>query len=175
MNSGWRIAPIILLVFVVVSFAWRIVKPEDPAIRSQLISRPVPAFALAPAVPGKAGLTSADLADGRPRLLNVFASWCVPCATEARVLGELRARGAPIDAIAIRDTPAAIAAFLDRNGDPYRRIGDDPNSNVQMAFGSSGVPETFVIDGRGVVRYQYIGPLTRSNIPDVLKQLDELR
>ena len=80
-----------------------------------------------------------------------------------------------IDAIAVRDTPGAITAFLNQHGDPYARIGSDPQSQAQIALGSSGVPETFVVDGKGVIRQQYIGPLTPANVPGVLKQLDELR
>jgi len=175
MSRGLRLIPIILLISVVVGFAWRIVRPPDPAVPSQLISRPLPQFALPAALPAKPGLKSADLATGEPRLLNVFASWCVPCADEAEVLGELRQRGVKIDAIAIRDTPMAISAFLARHGDPYDRIGADARSSVQISLGSSGVPETFVIDGRGVMRHQYLGPLTQANIPGVLQQLDEAR
>ena len=80
-----------------------------------------------------------------------------------------------IDAIAVRDTPDAIAAFLAEHGDPYERLGSDPRSNTQMALGSSGVPETFIVDGKGVIRRQYIGPLTKANIPGVLEQLAEAR
>jgi cytochrome c biogenesis protein CcmG, thiol:disulfide interchange protein DsbE len=175
MSSGWRVMPILLLVSLVVTLAWRLVQPDDPAIRSQMVERHVPDLQLAPALPTKSGLNSAQLADGQPRLLNIFASWCVPCAAEAPVLNELRRKGAKIDAIAVRDTPGAIAAFLGRNGDPYQRIGADLNSNAQIALGSSGVPETFVIDGRGIIRYQYVGPLTQANVRGVLKQLEDAR
>ncbi|MEO8453955.1 MAG: DsbE family thiol:disulfide interchange protein [Sphingomicrobium sp.] len=173
MSRGLRIMPLLLLVSLLIGFAWRLVKPDDPAIHSQLVERSVPAFSLPAALPGKPGLRSADLASGQPRLLNVFASWCVPCVAEAPVLNELRTKGVKIDAVAVRDTPEAVAAFLSRNGDPFERLGSDANSNVQIALGSSGVPETFVVDGKGVIRYQYIGPLSRSNIPGVLKQLKE--
>lgn len=175
MTRGSRLVPILLLVALVVGFAWRIVRPPDSAIPSQMISRPLPEFALPAALPAKPGLRSADMATGEPRLLNVFASWCVPCASEAEVLSELRRRGVKIDAIAIRDTPMAISAFLARHGDPYDRIGADERSSVQISLGSSGVPETFVIDGHGVMRHQYLGPLTKANIPGVLQQLDEAR
>ena len=140
-----------------------------------MVERTVPTFALAAAVPGKAGLRSADLAGGKPHLLNLFASWCVPCVGEAPVLADLKRRGVEIDAIAIRDTPEAIAGFLNANGDPYARIGSDPRSEVQIALGSSGVPETIVIDGRGVIRRQYIGPLTGANVPGVIRELEQLR
>jgi cytochrome c biogenesis protein CcmG/thiol:disulfide interchange protein DsbE len=91
------------------------------------------------------------------------------------VLAQLRNSGVKIDAIAVRDTPEAVSAFLREHGDPYERVGADPNSNAQIALGSSGVPETFIVDGRGVIRRQYIGPLTAANIPGVLEQLKEAR
>lgn len=175
MSKGLRLIPIILLLWLVAGFAWRLIKPADPAVPSQMVERSLPDFQLAAAVPGKAGFKSTDLAAGKPRLLNIFASWCVPCAGEAPVLNELKRRGVEIDAIAIRDTPDAIRGFLGKHGDPYLRIGSDPQSNTQIALGSSGVPETFVIDSRGVIRRQYIGPLTAANIPGVLRELEQLR
>ena len=175
MSRASRVIPLILLLVIIVGMAWRLVKPADTAVPSQLVNRPVPAFALDPALPAKSTLSSKDLATGEPHLLNIFASWCVPCAGEAKVLGELRNKGVKIDAIAVRDRPEAIAAFLARNGDPYERIGSDPQSNVQISLGSSGVPETFVVDGKGVIRHQYIGPLTAANIPGVIEQLRALR
>ena len=175
MSRSLRLIPIILLLWLVAGFAWRLIKPADPAVPSQMVERSLPGFTLAAAVPGKAGFSSSDLASGKPRLLNIFASWCVPCAGEAPVLAELKRRGVEIDAIAVRDTPGAIGGFLSRHGDPYSRIGSDPQSETQIALGSSGVPETFVIDGHGVIRRQYIGPLTAANVPGVLRELEQLR
>ena len=175
MSRGLRLIPVILLLFLVSGLAWRLIKPADPAVPSQLVYRSLPAFSMDAAIPGKPGLESSDLAKGEPRLLNIFASWCVPCIGEAPVLMELKRRGVKIDAIAVRDTPDAIAAFLAEHGDPYERLGADPRSNTQMALGSSGVPETFIVDGKGVIRRQYIGPLTKANIPGVLEQLAEAR
>jgi cytochrome c biogenesis protein CcmG/thiol:disulfide interchange protein DsbE len=175
MSRGLRLIPIILLLWLVVGLAWRLVRPADTAIPSQMVERQVPAFTLPAALAGKAGLGATDLATGQPRLVNMFASWCVPCTGEAPVLAELKRRGVRIDGIAIRDTPGALAAFLARNGDPYERIGSDAQSEVQIAFGSSGVPETFLIDGKGVIRRQYIGPLNASNIPGVVRELEQLR
>jgi len=170
-SRGLRLIPIVLLLWLVGGLAWRLIRPPDAAVPSQMVERSVPPFELAPALPTKAGLKSSDLATGEPRLLNVFASWCVPCLAEAPVLGELRRRGVKIDAIAVRDTPEAIAAFLGSHGDPYERIGMDPQSQAQISLGSSGVPETFVVDGKGVIRHQYIGGLTEANIPGVIEQL----
>jgi len=175
MSRGLRLVPILLLVVLVVGLAWRLVKPPTPAIPSQMVERQVPTFDLPPAVPTKAGLTSTDLTSGGPKLVNIFGSWCLPCIDEAPVLNELKARGVKIDAIAVRDTPDGVTAFLSRYGDPYERIGSDSQSSVQISLGSSGVPESFLVDGHGVIRRQYIGPLSRSNIPGVLQELAALR
>ena len=80
-----------------------------------------------------------------------------------------------IDGIAIRDRPEDLAAFLARHGDPYGRIGNDATSKVQIALGSSGVPETFVIDARGIVRHQHIGAVEASDMPKLLLELDKAR
>lgn len=147
--------------------------PRDETIESQLVGERVPQFALEPAVPSHPGLTSADLATGEPRLLNVFASWCVPCIVEAPQLMQLKEAGVEIDAIAIRDRPEDVARFLSRWGDPYARIGGDVDSRVQLALGSSGVPETFVIDGEGVIRHQHIGDIRPEDVPAILAALEE--
>ena len=171
--SRWL--PIALLALIVAALVWRLANPEDTAVRSRLAGQPVPQFTLPAAVPGKPGLASADLATGQPRLLNVFASWCVPCIAEARVLDLLKRRGVAIDAIAIRDRPEDIAAFLTRYGDPFARLGDDRDSRVQMAFGASGVPESFVVDGRGVIRFHHYGPITASDLPTIRRALEQAR
>ena len=174
--SRWlRLAPIVLLALVVAALVWRLANPQDTRVPSRLTGQPVPQFALPPAIAGKPGLASADLAQGEPRLLNIFASWCVPCIAEAPVLAELERRGVVIDAIALRDRPEDVAAFLSRHGDPFGRIGSDDNSRVQLALGSSGVPESFVIDGRGIIRYQHIGPIEASDVPMILAKLEQAR
>jgi cytochrome c biogenesis protein CcmG/thiol:disulfide interchange protein DsbE len=175
MSRGLRSVPILLLVALVTGLGWRLVKPPTPAVPSQMVERQIPAFNLPAVAPAKLGLSSTDLAGDGPKLVNIFASWCVPCAGEAPVLNELKARGVKIEAIAVRDSPDAITLFLSRYGDPYERIGSDPQSSVQISMGSSGVPETFLVDGHGVIRRQYIGPLSRANIPGVLQELAALR
>ena len=152
-----------------------LIRPADRTVRSAMIGKPLPTFSLAGIVPGKPGLGSAVFAQGQPRLLNVFASWCIPCIAEAPMLMRLKNMGVPIDAIAIRDTPAAVQGFLRRNGDPYVRIGDDRVSSVQLALGSSGVPETFVIDGRGRIVKQVIGDIREENVPEILAALEQAR
>ncbi|MDR6788048.1 cytochrome c biogenesis protein CcmG/thiol:disulfide interchange protein DsbE [Sphingomonas sp. BE138] len=156
---------------VVAVIAWGLWRPADRTVRSALVGRALPEFVLPAIAPGKPGLATADFRQGSPRLLNVFASWCVPCVAEAPQLLTLKAAGVPIDAIAIKDTPGDIAAFLRRNGDPYARIGADAHSRVQLALGSSGVPETFVIDGKGVIRAQHVGDIRAEDVPALLQAL----
>jgi cytochrome c biogenesis protein CcmG/thiol:disulfide interchange protein DsbE len=172
MNRALRFLPLLVLIAFVGAVAWRLSSPPDEKIPSKMIGQPVPAFTLAPATPGKPGLASADLATGQPRLINVFASWCVPCIAEAPLLIELERQGVPIDAIAVRDQPEEVAAFLARNGDPFERIGADPESRVQLALGSSGVPETFVVDGRGIIRYQHMGSIEPADTATILREWD---
>ena len=167
--------PLGVFVLFVIMVAAGLYSPSERTIRSRLVGKPVPEFALQPAVPSHPTLTSADLKSGEPRLLNVFASWCVPCVAEAPQLMELKRRGIPIDAIAIRDRPQDVAAFLARHGDPYQRIAGDPQTQVQIALGSSGVPETFVVDGKGVIRHQHIGDIRPEHIPDIVKAYEAAR
>ncbi len=175
MSGRLRFAPLIVLLLIVGAMVWRLTHPADTAVHSAVIGKPVPAFTLPSAAPEKKGLSTADLATGKPRLLNIFASWCVPCIAEAPVLAELHRSGVVIDGIAIRDRPQDVAQFLTRNGDPYDRIGSDDNSRVQLALGSSGVPGSFVIDGKGIIRWQHVGPIEMADIPAVLAELEKAK
>ncbi|RZL59337.1 MAG: redoxin domain-containing protein [Sphingomonas sp.] len=157
-------APFAVFAAIVVVVASGLFAPADRAVRSALIGKPLPDFALPPIAPGKPGLSTAVFRQGQPHLLNVFASWCIPCAAESPQLLRLKAMGIPIDAIAIRDTAPALRDFLARYGDPYERIGADAQSAVQLALGSSGVPESFVIDGRGRIVLQHIGDIRAEDV-----------
>lgn len=154
-------------------FAYQLSQPKDEFVHSAMIGETIPPFDLPPAVADRPGLSSADLADGQPKLLNVFASWCVPCAAEAPNLARLEAAGADIVAVAIRDRPEDVARFLATYGNPFTRIGKDDISAVQLSIGSSGVPETFVIDGDGVIRYQHMGDIRDEHVPVLLAELRE--
>lgn len=171
----WLALPLIVFALFLVAVGWRLSSPPDSVVKSQLVGQSLPAFALPAALPDKPSLSSADLATGQPRLVNLFASWCVPCIAEAPVLVELSRRGVAIDGIAIRDRPEDIRDFLDRHGDPFARIGADERSQVQMALGSSGVPESFIVDGRGVIRYQHIGPIMPQDLATVLAEWEKAK
>lgn len=157
-GSRWALwAPLGLFAMFVGIVLFALLVPAKHDIRSAMVGKPMPAFDLRPANAGLPGLSRADLANGKPHLVNIFASWCVPCAVEAPMLAELKRAGVDVVGIAIRDRPDDLALFLQRNGNPFSRIGADDNSHVQFEIGSSGVPESFVIDGKGVIRYQHIG------------------
>ncbi len=168
----WLIwAPLAAFAAITLIVALALRSPADRTVRSAMAGQPLPTFALKPLIAGKPGLTSADFAKGEPRLLNVFASWCIPCVAEAPQLLALQRQGIRIDAIAIHDTAPAIGAFLGRNGDPYAAIGDDKTAQVQLALGSSGVPETFIIDGRGRIVSQHIGDIRADEVDAIAAQV----
>jgi cytochrome c biogenesis protein CcmG/thiol:disulfide interchange protein DsbE len=165
----------LLFIGFVAAAAWRLSAPPNSSIRSRMIGRDAPAFVAAPMLPGRPGLAAADLGRGKPRLVNFFASWCVPCIAEAPVLLELQKSGVIIDAIALRDQAGAVQEFLAKYGDPFAAIGSDPVGEAQIAFGSSGVPESFIVDGKGVIRYQHIGPIAPEQLGEVLVEWEKAR
>ena len=167
--------PLALFIVFLGVFAGGLISPESKTIPSKLVGKPMPGFALPSAVGGKPGLSSTELTNGQPHLVNVFASWCLPCIAEAPQLKQLADAGVPIYGIAIRDRPEDLARFLERNGDPYRAIGSDANSSVQIALGSSGVPETFIVDGKGIIRKQHIGDIKPEDVPGMMSALAAAR
>ena len=173
MNRWLLWLPLVLFGMFFAAVAVGLMMPKDNVIESKMIGKPMPAFALPAAIEQRPALGSDDLKQGKPTLLNIFASWCVPCIAEAPQLLALRQAGAEINAIASRDTPEDVANFLNRWGNPYSRIGTDTTSKVQLALGSSGVPETFVIDGNGVIVHQHIGEIRKEDVPKLLDLLEE--
>lgn len=169
----WWWIPLMLFALFVGIAAYQLTQPKDEFIPSTMIGKPLPEFDLRPAAADRPGLTDDYFRDGRPRLLNIWASWCVPCIAEAPHLESLRQSGAEIVGVAIRDRPEDVAAFLGRYGNPYARIGADDLSEVQLAIGSSGVPETFVIDGQGRITHQHIGDVRAEHVPVLLEKLQE--
>jgi len=147
-------------VFVLILLGFMAGLRRDPAILpSMLIGKPLPAFVLPPLKADAPGLASADLA-GEPVLLNVFASWCGPCKEEHPTLLQLKTQGVPIAGLDWKEDAADGARWLDANGDPYLRTGNDRSGRAGIDLGVSGVPETFVIDRRGRVRYRQVGAIT---------------
>ncbi len=139
----------------------------DPhGLPSMLIGKPLPRFSL-PGLPPGQGFSSTDVtAAGRPALINFFASWCIPCVQEAPVLMTLKQQGTSIWGIAYKDKPEATQDFLRQNGDPYTQIARDEPGTAAINFGLYGVPETYVVDKSGIVRWRWAGGLS----DDVLRQ-----
>lgn len=165
-----------LVLFVMLGAWFAVGLRHDPSrIPSVLIDKPMPAFAL-PAIEGRDnGLSSEDLG-GDIALVNVFASWCIPCAIEHPVLMQIaKDEDIVIAGINWKEKPGDGAAWLKRLGDPYDFIGDDADGRVAIDFGVTGAPETFVIDSRGRIRYKHVGPITEQfweeDIKPVIAQL----
>ncbi len=139
----------------------------DPhEVPSQLIGRRPPDFSL-PGLAQFQGFDAATLASqGRPVLVNFFASWCVPCLVEHPELMALQRDGLPIWGIAYKDQPNAATAFLTRNGNPFARIAADLPGRVAIEWGVYGVPESYLLDANGIIRWRTAGPIT----PDVANE-----
>ena len=172
MNRPWLLwLPLAVVAFIGGLAIYGLVVPKDDMVHSAMVGQKLPEFALPPATIGVEGLSNRNLADGKPRLLNIFASWCIPCKAEAPYLEALKKSGVEIDALAIRDKPEDVAAFLAEFGNPFRRIGSDSEMAVQLKLGSSGVPETYVIAGDGTILYQHIGDIRAEHVPMLLEKL----
>lgn len=129
-------------------------------IPSALIDKPAPQFALPPLFTEKPGFRTADLR-GRVTLVNFFASWCVPCREEHGYLSELT-KTAKIDLIGIayKDRPEDASLWLAQLGDPYKTVAVDAQGKAGLDFGVYGVPESYLIDRKGIIRFKQTGPLT---------------
>ena len=154
-----------LLVFVVIAiFLWVGLSLDPREVPSPLIDKPAPAFSLPQLRDGGSVITTADL-KGQVWLLNVFASWCTPCLEEHPYLVELANSGVvPVYGLNYKDRREAALEWLRKHGDPYAAIVVDAEGRTGIEYGVYGVPETFVIDKLGVIRFKHIGPLT----PDVI-------
>lgn len=148
-----------------VAFYWGLWNKDD-RLPSALIGRPIPEFNLPPIVGRQIGLSSADL-QGQVSIVNIWASWCVPCRVEMPLLVELAEDGSvPIYGINYKDDPDEALAFLAELGDPYARIGADRSGRVAIDWGVYGLPETFVINADGRIAYKHVGPFDRRSLDE---------
>ncbi len=166
------LAPILVFIGLAVYFAVPLLNGTDQTvIPSPLIDQPVPKFDLPP-LPGHAhGLSSADL-KGQVQIVNIFASWCVPCRAEAPVLmGLAQSTKIPIRGIDQKDKPEDGLKYLEELGDPYTSIGMDSDRHVSIDWGAYGAPETFIVDAEGRIRYKQAAPLTPDDVRDTILPL----
>ena len=156
--------PLIALVALVAVFAMSM--NRDPGlVRSVLIDKPAPVFAIAE-VPelGVPGFDTAAL-KGDVTVVNVFASWCIPCRDEHPLLVALKeVSGVRLFGINQSDAPENARAFLAELGNPYDAVGMDRDRRVSIDWGVYGVPETFVVDAEGIITFKHVGPMSADDI-----------
>jgi cytochrome c biogenesis protein CcmG, thiol:disulfide interchange protein DsbE len=150
--------PLLTLLVMAGFFGWSLVSGRDPAsIGSVMVGRPAPK------------LEGVDLGQlqkgGKPKLVNFFASWCAPCLAEHPLFARLKEReGAAIIGVAWKDKPEATRAWLARLGDPFKQLLFDQDGKLALDWGLSGVPETYLIDGQGIVRLHFRGPISEQDL-----------
>jgi cytochrome c biogenesis protein CcmG/thiol:disulfide interchange protein DsbE len=161
------LAPVLIFAGVAGLFFAALQKGDPSKIPSALIGRPAPMVDLPP-VPGLArdgvpvpGFATPSIGQGKPAVVNFFASWCLPCAEEHPQLVALVERtGVTLIGINNKDQPANAVRFLALHGNPYAAVGADANGRAAIEWGVYGMPETFVVDGAGTVVFKQVGPIT---------------
>ncbi len=175
-RSWLALIPLVLFLSLAAMFIYQLLDGGDPSqVPSPLIGRPIPEFDLKPLaglngpdgpVPG---LSSADLRQGKVTLVNVWASWCVPCRDEQPVLMDMAEKhGVRLVSINYKDAPENALRFLGTLGIPFKAVGVDANGRAAIDWGVYGVPESFVVDGSGFIRFKQIGPIANQAALDKL-------
>lgn len=175
-RASWLAAPALVLLSLALLFAVALTSGDPSRLPSALIGKPAPKTPL-PALAGLkrngaevAGLSLQDLAGGRPRLVNFFASGCEPCLQEHATLQKLSS--APefeLIGIDYKDETVSARRYLDQHGNPFARVGVDASGRAAIEWGVYGSPETFLIDPKGVIVWKHVGPLTDAVIARELK------
>ena len=152
----------------------RLYAGDASRIPSALIGQSAPALNL-PGLGGAPGLADADLRQGHVTLVNIFASWCVPCHEEHEFLmalaadPALKAKGVVLVGVAQKDSPENIRRFLGAGGDPYAKVGLDGDGRAGIDWGVYGVPETFIVKGDGAIAFKLVGPVDADTLESVVK------
>lgn len=164
---NWYFVPVVVVAALVALLGYTLNRDSQPDpqaaptyVPSPLIGKPVPHFDVMTLYGAPARFTQTDL-KGEVRIINFFASWCVSCKLEHPFLMQLaRVDKVRIIGVDYKDTSSAVRQDLAERGNPYRLVLLDPDGTMGLNFGVYGVPETYVIDARGIVRYKCVGPLT---------------
>ncbi len=167
--------PVVVFAALLLLFAFALTSGDPSRLPSALIGKPAPATTF-PAVQGLLdaerpvpGFASSDLANGGVSLVNFWASWCVTCADEAALLLQLKdATGVPIYGVNYKDEPTAARRFLGRYGNPFKAVGTDATGRSAIEWGVYGMPETFVVNGRGEIVFKHIGAITPQSLQSTL-------
>lgn len=165
---GFIVLPLVIFATLAAIFGGALFRGDPSKVPSALIGKPAPTIDLPPVpelvdergrlVPG---FSTSRIAGGGPSVVNFWASWCVPCIQEHPLLVEIAKRtGIPVHGVNYKDQPAAARRFLGRYGNPFTMVGQDVNGRAAIEWGVYGMPETFVIDGKGTIVYKHVGPIT---------------
>jgi cytochrome c biogenesis protein CcmG/thiol:disulfide interchange protein DsbE len=168
--AWFALVPVVILLVIAGFFAFGLTR-DPKVLRSTMIDRPMPDFALTRLTPEREALNNKDLI-GKVSLVNVFGSWCSSCVIEHPQLTEIAQSGlVALYGIDWRDPPGKGAEWLSRYGDPYLKTGVDSDSRLAIDLGVTGAPETFVVDQGGRIRYKQVGPITQEIWEDTLLPL----
>jgi cytochrome c biogenesis protein CcmG/thiol:disulfide interchange protein DsbE len=160
MKRALYVLPVLAFIGLVYLFFRGLNGPPPDQLPSALVGKQAPSTNLPPLDGAASGFTTADFRSGHVTVLNVWASWCVPCRAEAPALAALsQIKGVALYGMVYEDKAAAAREFLNEAGNPFRRIDLDRDGRAGIEWGIYGVPETFVIDGHGIVRLRYAGPI----------------
>ena len=168
---GLALIPVLIFTGLALVF-WKGLSGNPSELPSALIGKPIPEFNL-PAISGSTipTFTSSDLKSGTVSIVNIWASWCGPCRMEHPLLTELSKRtDIKLYGIDNKDSAENAKRFLGTLGQPFVAIGADENGRTTIDWGSYGVPETFIVDGKGTIRFKWIGPLSPEAISGVLSE-----
>ncbi|WP_328597108.1 DsbE family thiol:disulfide interchange protein [Curvivirga aplysinae] len=172
------ILPLVLFAGLAIYFVFGLQRASEVGtefVPSALIGKPFPEMNLAPLQPNKPGLKTADL-KGQISVVNVFASWCVPCRAEHPMITRLAEKeGLNVIGLNYKDKPEDARNWLDELGDPYMAIGIDRDGRGGIDLGVYGVPETYVVDQEGIIRFRHVGPIQLRHLEDdILPLVEEL-
>ncbi len=163
--------PLAIFIAVGALFAFALTSGDPSKLPSALIGRPVPpvTFAALDGLSGPSGavpgFSAADLAKGDVSVVNFWASWCAPCVEEHPILVELASTsGIKVYGVNYKDQSDAARRFLGRYGNPFTALGVDPNGRGAIEWGVYGMPETFVVNGKGEIAYKHVGPMTAESV-----------
>jgi cytochrome c biogenesis protein CcmG/thiol:disulfide interchange protein DsbE len=172
---GWVIAPVVVFAALVGLFAFALQGGDPSRLPSALIGKAAPVTQF-PALEGLVaegkpvpGFSSAELATGKPVIVNFWASWCVPCAEEQPLLVDLQNRtGVALYGVNYKDDTVAARRFLGRYGNPFTAVGTDDKGRGAIEWGVYGMPETFVLNGKGEIVFKHVGPISQQSIETML-------
>jgi cytochrome c biogenesis protein CcmG/thiol:disulfide interchange protein DsbE len=160
----WMLIPVLCFAAIGALFIAGLGREDARVLPSALIDKPAPTFDLPPLREGEPGFSTADLKAGDVTVVNIWASWCVPCRIEHPKIEELAGMGVTVHGLNYRDSRANAESFLNELGDPFTLIGFDEKGRQGIEWGVYGVPETFVLTGDGRIVYKHIGPIQNDDL-----------